>query len=301
MQIPETTSAEKLDRYSRGKTLVSGRNDAWSEIKASIVALPPFADTSQVPSVSEPFLVWITSGEAEFQERQNNGPWHTTRVKKGSFFLTFGGAPYDCRWRTLTLEPFKCMLVSLGLPLFNRALEEVFGADAKNAQLRDISGFRDPALNSLMEQLYGELMRRKPSPLLVQGIGQAVAIHLARDYAVTVKKSRNGSPSLPGYRLQRITGWMAERVDEDFDLAQLAALAGLSKYHFHRLFKRAVGVSPSRFHTNLRMELARGLLRETKKSVVDIAFEVGYANRSHFARLFRRQTGLCPGDYRRHR
>jgi len=130
MQIPETTSAEKLDRYSRGKTLVSGRNEAWSEMKASIVALPPFADTSQVPSVSEPFLVWITSGEAEFQERQNNGPWLTTRVKKGSSFLTLGGAPYDCRWRTLTTEPFECMLVSIGLPLFKRALEEVFGADA---------------------------------------------------------------------------------------------------------------------------------------------------------------------------
>src|SRR6516164_6773702 len=126
MQIPETTSAEKLDRYSRGKTLVSARNDAWSEIKASIVALPPFADTSQVPSVSEPFLVWITSGEAEFQERQNNGPWHTTRVKKGSFFLTFGGAPliaagershlshlnaYSCRsvCRFLTARLKKCL------------------------------------------------------------------------------------------------------------------------------------------------------------------------------------------------
>jgi AraC family transcriptional regulator len=234
MQIPETTSAEKLDRYSRGKTLVSGRNEAWSEMKASIVALPPFADTSQVPSVSEPFLVWITSGEAEFQERQNNGPWLTTRVKKGSFFLTFGGAPYDCRWRTLTSEPFECMLVSVGLPLFNRALEEVFGAEAKSAQLRDISGFRGTALNSLMEQLYGELMRRKSSPLLVQGIGQAVAIHLARDYAVTVKKSRDGSPSLPGYKLQRITGWIAEHVALAWLLAQrpwIVPIPGTTKLH----------------------------------------------------------------------
>jgi AraC family transcriptional regulator len=301
MQIPETTSAENLDRYSRGKTLVAGRGDAWREIKASIVALPSFADTSQVPSVSEPFLVWITSGEAEFQERQNNGPWLTTRVKRGSFFLTMGGAPYDCRWRTLTSERFECMLVSISLPLFNRALEEVFGADAKSAQLRDISGFRDTALNSLVEPLRGELMRRKPSALLVQGIAQAVAIHLARQYAVTVKKSRGGSPSLPGYKLQRITEWIADHVGEDFDLARLAALAGLSKYHFHRLFKKAIGVSPSRYHTNLRMELARRLLRETKRSVVDVAFEVGYANPSHFARLFRRQTGLCPGDYRRER
>jgi len=94
---------------------------------------------------------------------------------------------------------------------------------------------------------------------------------------------------------------MTEHVVEDFDLAQLAALAGLSKYHFHRLFKSAIGVSPSRYHTNLRMELARRLLRESKKSVVEVALEVGYSNPSHFAQLFRRQTGLCPSDYRRKR
>jgi AraC family transcriptional regulator len=191
------------------------------------------------------------------------------------------------------------MLVSISLPLFSRALEEVFGAEAINARLQDISGFTDSALNSLMEQLYAELKRRNASPLFVQGIAQAMAIHLARNYAVTVNNARRGSPSLPGYKLQRITEWMAEHIVEDFSLAQLAALAGLSKYHFHRLFKRAIGVSPSRYHTNLRMELARRLLRETKKPVVNVAFEVGYANPSHFARLFRQETGLCPRDYRR--
>jgi AraC family transcriptional regulator len=254
-----------------------------------------------MPSVSEPVLVWITSGEIEIQERENDGPWLTNRVKKGAFFLTTGGSSYDCRCKTLTAAPYECMLVVLGLTLLQHAFEEVFGADAVNAQLRDISGFTDVALNSLAEQLHAELMRRKASPLFVQGIARAIAIHLARNYAVTVKKSYSGSPSLPGYKLRRITDWMTEHVVEDFDLARLAGLAGLSKYHFHRLFKSAVGVSPSRYHTSLRMELARRLLRETKKSVVEVAFEVGYWNPSHFAQLFRRQTGLSPSDYRRQR
>jgi len=85
---------------------------------------------------------------------------------------------------------------------------------------------------------------------------------------------------------------MAENVAEDFDLAQLAAQVGLSKFHFHRLFKSAVGVSPSRYHINLRMDEAKRLLRETKQSVVAIALDVGYSNPSHFAQLFRRETGL---------
>jgi AraC family transcriptional regulator len=49
------------------------------------------------------------------------------------------------------------------------------------------------------------------------------------------------------------------------------------------------------------MDAARRLLRETKKSVVTVALEVGYTNPGHFAQLFRRETGLSPSDYRRQR
>ena len=49
------------------------------------------------------------------------------------------------------------------------------------------------------------------------------------------------------------------------------------------------------------MDAARRMLRETKKSVVEIALDVGYTNPSHFAKLFRRQTGLSPSDYRQQR
>jgi AraC family transcriptional regulator len=241
------------------------------------------------------------SGEVEFQERENKLPWITHRIKKGSFFLTSGGAPYDVRWKAMTSEPFEAMFVFVELPLLQRALEEVFGADADSAQLRDVSAFTDDALDSLMGRLHDEAMRRQASPLFVQGIAQAIAIHLARNYGVTAEESRSGSPSLPGYKLRQITDWMAEHVAEDFSLDRLAAQAGLSKFHFQRLFKSATGVAPSRYHINLRMNLARRLLRETKKSVVDIALEVGYANPSHFAQLFRRETGLSPSDYRRQR
>jgi AraC family transcriptional regulator len=301
MSIPETTSAEGLERYVGGKCLFDSRGEAWRDIKAWIIALPPEGDSKHLPSVSEPFLAWTMSGEVEFQERENGRPWITHRIKKGSFFLTAGGAPYDVRWKAMTSEPFKAMFAFVELPLLQRALEDVFGTDAAQARLRDVSAFTDNALNSLMEQLCDELTRGQASPLFVQGIAQAIAIRLARDYGVTVEESRGGSPSLPGYKLRQITDWMAEHIAEDFSLDRLAAQAGLSKFHFQRLFKSAMGVAPSRYHINLRMNLARRLLRETKKSVVDIALEVGYANSSHFAQLFRRETGLSPSDYRRQR
>ena len=152
-----------------------------------------------------------------------------------------------------------------------------------------------------MECLRDELMRRRASPLFLQGIAQSIAIHLARNYAETVKESHSGSPSLPGYKLRQIADWMAENIAEEFNLGRLAAQVGLSKFYFNRLFKSAVGVPPSHYHINLRMDEAKRLLRETKKSVVETALDVGYANPSHFAQLFRKETGLSPSDYRKQR
>jgi AraC family transcriptional regulator len=94
---------------------------------------------------------------------------------------------------------------------------------------------------------------------------------------------------------------MAKNVGDEFNLDRLASQVGLSKFYFQRVFKRAMGVSPSRYHIMLRMDEARRLLRETKNSVVNVALEVGYTNPSHFAQLFRRETGLSPSDYRRQR
>jgi AraC family transcriptional regulator len=300
MSIPETTSAEAFWRYAGGKCLFESRGEAWRDIKAWITALPPVVDTLHIPSVSEPFLALTTSGEVDFQEREGEQPWVTNRIKRGSFFLTSGGAPYDVRWKAVTQEPFESMLVFVELPVLQRALEEVFGTDAAHARLRDVSAFTDPFLDSLMERLRDELMRPHASPLFVQALAQMIAVHLSREYGETGEELHS-SPSLPSFKLRQITDWMTEHAAEEFNLERLAAQAGLSRFHFQRLFKSATGVSPSRYHINLRMNEARRLLRESKMSVVDVALEVGYTNPSHFAQLFRRETRLSPSDYRRQR
>lgn len=299
--VPETTSAEGLARYMGGRGLASGTGGAWRDVKAWVVALPPVSATTSLPSVIEPFLAWTLSGEIDFQERENGGPWITHRIRQGSFFLTFAGAPYDVRWKAVSTEPFVAMHVLIGLPLLEEAFKEIYGENAAQARLQDVSAFTDGALGSLMERLRDELERREASSLYVRGIGQAIAAHLARNYAVTAKEPQSGSPSLPGYKLRQVTEWMTAHLAEELDLAGLADRVALSKFYFQRLFKSAVGMSPSRYHIMLRMDEARRLLRETKRSIVEIALEVGYENPSHFAQLFRRETGLSPSDYRRQR
>lgn len=298
---PETTSAEAFERYVGGKCLWVGDGDAWQSVKAWLVAPPRTTGIVSIPAVSEPFLAWTMSGVAEFQEREKGQPWVTHRLKRGSLFLTSGGESYDCRWKVLSDEPFLTIHAFLDLSLLRTALEEVFGLDAEHAKLRDLSAFTDPFLNSMMETMSAELQRKKASPLFVQGIAQAIAIHLARNYAELAHQPHRIHSSLPGHKLKQIIGWMEAHLTEDIDLEQLATQAGLSKFHFHRLFKAATEVSPWQYQTNLRMNEARRLLRESEESIVAVALEVGYSNPSHFARLFRRETGISPSEYRRRR
>jgi hypothetical protein len=82
MSIPETTSAEGLERYLGGKCLFHSSGEAWRAVKAWIVALPPIVDMLHVPSVSEPFLAWTMSGEVDFQERENKRPGLRDNVAK---------------------------------------------------------------------------------------------------------------------------------------------------------------------------------------------------------------------------
>jgi AraC-like DNA-binding protein len=99
----------------------------------------------------------------------------------------------------------------------------------------------------------------------LQAIAQAIAIHLARNYAEMVRESRSGSPSLPGSKLRQVTDWMSEHLTEEFNLDRLAAQVGLSKFYFNRLFKSAMGVSPSRYHTTLRMDEAQAVARNEEE------------------------------------
>lgn len=296
---PEATSAEGLKRFVGGKPLAVGRGDAWREITVWIVAPTMRSDAVRLPAVSEPFLAWTMSGEVDFQEREIGGQWITHRIRKGDFFLTFGGEPYDVRWEAVAPEPFQAMMAFVGMPLIDRALEEVFGDDAQFARLKDVSGFQDDVLSLYMGRLRDEVVREQSSRLLVQGIAQAIAVHLARSYTTILKESPSGSPSLPGYKIRRVTELMANHIADEFNLDQLAEYAGLSKFYFHRLFKNATGMSPTRYYAMLRLTEAKRLLRETDDSIASIALEVGYANPSHFAQFFRKETMLSPSDYRR--
>ena len=92
---------------------------------------------------------------------------------------------------------------------------------------------------------------------------------------------------------------MEHNFAHNMTLQTLASEAGISLFHFTRLFKAKVGVTPHRHVVMLRMQHARSLLRCTDLTVAEVALESGYAHLGHFAAAFKREFGLLPKAFRR--
>jgi AraC-like DNA-binding protein len=99
--------------------------------------------------------------------------------------------------------------------------------------------------------------------------------------------------------LQRIRNYVDEHLAENIELAMLANIAGLSKWHFHRAFKQSAGITPHYYLIQRRLENAQRLLAETNLSVAQIALKSGFSDQSHFSRHFRMLLGVTPTSFRR--
>ncbi|MEZ5230570.1 MAG: AraC family transcriptional regulator [Acidimicrobiales bacterium] len=84
---------------------------------------------------------------------------------------------------------------------------------------------------------------------------------------------------------------------EPVDLDQLAAIAGISKFHFHRLFAATYGLTPAAYVSERRIERAQDLLRATNLTVTEICFAVGFSSLGSFSTRFREIVGETPRQF----
>jgi AraC family transcriptional regulator len=91
---------------------------------------------------------------------------------------------------------------------------------------------------------------------------------------------------------------IAARSTETLDLDQLAAEAGLSAFHFLRLFAAVLGVTPHQYLVRSRLRHAARLLAEEERPITDVAYAVGFGDLSNFVRTFRRAAGVSPRAFR---
>ncbi len=107
------------------------------------------------------------------------------------------------------------------------------------------------------------------------------------------------SQHLDRVRLHRVLSYISNNIDDDITLADLAGIAGYSPFHFARKFTVAVGVSPRRYVTCMRLRRALVELTAAKLPLAQIALNAHFSCQASFTRAFHRAVGLTPKAYQR--
>lgn len=92
--------------------------------------------------------------------------------------------------------------------------------------------------------------------------------------------------------------YIEDHLDEPLPLAELAAIAGYSPHHFHRIFQHVTGEAPKEYLRRLRLEHAVARLKVSPDNVLQIALEAGFKTHETFTRAFTRQFDISPSEFR---
>ncbi len=86
--------------------------------------------------------------------------------------------------------------------------------------------------------------------------------------------------------------------NQDISLKRLSEAVGMNPCYLSHLFRKEMGASFLEYLTSVRISVAKSLLKQTTKTVLDICLDVGYQDPSHFAKVFKKKEGLHPTEYR---
>ncbi|MBV8225535.1 MAG: helix-turn-helix transcriptional regulator [Verrucomicrobia bacterium] len=157
----------------------------------------------------------------------------------------------------------------------------------------------DPFLHEIASAVASAPRIKDPAGnLFIESLLNAACARILHTYA-EVRYRLSGPPRITDDQLRRAIDYIYDHIGEGLDLGSISRAAGLSAFHFARLFKAATGDSPFQFVTRKRMERAKELLRKTRLPISDIAERVGYQQPSHFSARFRSVLGCSPDAYRK--
>ncbi|ESA33988.1 family transcriptional regulator [Leptolyngbya sp. Heron Island J] len=277
-----------------GKILVSSKDLNWDGIyieKGENDSFNP--DDVTVPqhyfamNVGQPF-------EWEWQDGRT---FKTHCYGPGELWVNPAGVPFSHRINTynqfvlLTLDPAKVVEVLPDYPLLER---RTFRRQHK---------VQDRHLQMLLQSLLVEAESGgRNGKLYADALSMALAAHFVNHYSADTPLNLSVAQTIERQRLGQVIDYIDAYLTENLSLNDLALVAGLSKFHFSRLFKQAFGVTPHRYLMQRRVERATTLLKQTtlrqhSLTIAEIAHQLRFADQSHFTRVFKQIKGVTPKQF----
>lgn len=232
---------------------------------------------------------YIISGTGTLMADDAKGETQTYSIKSGQGFLIFPGqintyfADDNLPWEYFWIE-FDGLRVKEALDLTELS---------KNS----------PVYRSRSKDLREEMVKEmdyivhhpKESPFHLIG-----HLFLFFDYLTRSAKTETlvKSSKMSDYYIKEAIHYMEQNFQNNITIEDIAAVCGINRSYFGKIFKNSMGRSPQEFLMNYRMVKATELLKLTSLSIADIGSAVGYENQLHFSRAFKNIYGVSPREWR---
>jgi AraC-like DNA-binding protein len=158
---------------------------------------------------------------------------------------------------------------------------------------------RHRGLRAMVELLADELETQPPGASVVTpSLVDALLVYMLRAWLADTANADGWSAALADPVTARALAAIHTEPARPWTVEQLATEAGLSRAAFARRFTALVGEPPLTYLTRWRMTTAAQLLRQTDKTLDQLAAAIGYGSAFAFAKAFRREYAITPGSYR---
>jgi AraC family transcriptional regulator len=287
-----------VGNYGSAGLLASSAGRGWSGLAAElrshsgVIAKTPGPDAEICVDVH---------GGASVVTRQMGGITDRTVSERGTIWLSPAGGPDGV---VEVSDPLPAMLhIYLPPSQFSPTSLGERSDPSAATLLRFESSFQDPLVAEMAYAITSELQRETSvGSMLIETLASSLAARLIQNHAGTLAhdvSARAAQAGLDRRRLTRVLDYIAANLEGDLTLARLASIACLSRFHFSRAFKAAVGRSPHHYVSAKRLEFAKQLLGKEDRPLVDIALTLQFSCQANFTRAFREATGQTPAQYRR--
>jgi AraC-like DNA-binding protein len=228
----------------------------------------------------------VVSGTFNYRTGTGTGTLHP-----GSFLLGNTGTCYECGHEHSRGD--RCVALQIEPNYF----EEIASSAAHASDYRFPVAMMPAMAEALPQAARFEALAAAESAAIEETVPRLVE---------TILGTASGLKPLPvfpsprdGKRISDALYYIDQNSREGLDLDSLAAQAGMSKYHFLRTFRRAVGMAPYQYLLTARLRKVAVRLATSAAPVADIAFEEGFGDLSTFNRRFRGVFGTPPQMFRR--
>ncbi|HVF30376.1 MAG TPA: AraC family transcriptional regulator [Pyrinomonadaceae bacterium] len=212
---------------------------------------------------------------------------------RGNLCITPAGQPISADWD----RRIENLMMTFDRGFIDRAAAE--NGFARGFEFREIYKGSDPLIQhlglTLLEDADSETSAGR---LFTDSLLQTLTLHLLNNYGTSKLPKHSVSGGLSGFKLRRVKEFIAANLDADLSLAEIAAVAELSQFHFARAFRKTTGLTPQQFVMQQRIERAKELLAKDDLPIVEVSLLTGFKNQSHFTSLFRKFTRLTPKVWR---